>query len=268
MLLYIDITLLGQGNAHMGFFHDKQLLKEFREYSWNYVDIYNSDSNSGRGNNSSSNTHESASGYKGIQITIIVRAHNRYITNYPELCDLILRQYHTYIDIDWFNQYKHVIMEVKSLYEQIYIMKYTDLLISIHGTSFINTLFMNSYSVAIAIMQSHHIEYVLPPVVQQGDVKFDFVYVTNQTKMSHCVNRGEYNLVPEKYKNIPKAHIYPDVCNHYTMVQSGHMECLGIRMCSIEVDLDLFEAVLLNNIYYIQSTKYPEYYDENKYRPI
>ena len=208
------------------------------------------------------------SSYQGIRVTIIVRAHNRYILNYPSICALIQSQYHSHLDHQWFGLHRHVVMESLPLHAQVELMRDTDVLISIHGTAFVNTLFMRPDSVAIALMQSHHVEYVLPPVVEQAGVKWEFVYVVNQSRTSHCMTREQYNRGPELYPHIPLTHLYPEVCNGYTMIQAGRMECLGIRMCSVQVDLDMLEAVLLNSFYHVLAFKYPDTYNELEHRPL
>lgn len=44
-------------------------------------------------------------------------------------------------------------------------MRNTDIFIGVHGSAFINVaLFMAPHSVCIALMQSRHIEFVLPQV--------------------------------------------------------------------------------------------------------
>ena len=112
--------------------------------------------------------------------------------------------------------------------------------------------------------------------MEQADVKFHFVPVLNKTQTGNCasINNDNENSSSDTRTDaggLPlrdSQHIYPEYCDHISIVHAGYMECLGIRMCDINVNIDLLSVVLEQSIHYIQAFKYPTQYDELNYRKV
>lgn len=297
ILCFEEVQITGQGNTDIGFFHDRNLLYAFREHLWGRVapslfisicatesyreealdssmcsDIPDTSgtetgSDAGIGIDTDSPRPPLSLPFVLLKVTVVLRTHNRYILNYHELIELLSSSPSLYgvIDQEWLHSEHHsgVVFDTLSFQQQMTLMMETDVLIAVHGSVFVNAMFMTPHSVAIALMQSRHIEYVLPQVINQGDVDFEFVPLLNQDNTggcgcASCVN--EQGQVIDHQGNPVKnsGHIYLDICEDpsTSLIRAGQMDCLGIRQCNPIIDLPLFESVLIKSMRKILISKY------------
>ena len=179
--IYTDYTLIysagstitGQGHSQQGYFLDRKTLTEFRSFVWSHTidDVdYGVCDDSGVGDFPPSQTpsqtqtlYSTPNKTRLLTVTILIRTFNRYITNYDEIYTL-LQSYNNILDMEWLEEHRAVVMDSLSFAQQVKLMRDTDIVISVHGTALVNSVFMQPYSVAIALMQSRHVEYVLPQV--------------------------------------------------------------------------------------------------------
>ena len=123
-------------------------------------------------------------GKRLIKVTIVLRTTNRFILNFNEVLQLLGYSdsntgigisgspfEHT-LDYTWLSTHASIVMDTLSFKEQVELMRKTDIFIGTHGTVFTNALFMESHSVAIALMQSRHIEFVLPQVTDPDAISY------------------------------------------------------------------------------------------------
>jgi hypothetical protein len=82
-------------------------------------------------------------------------------------------------------------------------------------------------------MQSRHIEYALPQLLAQSSIGFYFVMLTDLSKQKNC------------------HEIIRSDCLIGSLVKAGTLECMSIRNCDVEVDLNIFEAIFLQAFRYV-----------------
>jgi hypothetical protein len=279
ILCFEQVELTGQGNTDAGFFKDRETLYRFREHVWASTNptLFRSICASSYRRVALEPTlcpldldvvapASSAPEPVLLKVTFVLRSHNRFILNYHELL-AVLRSpaLQGVVDQAWLDADRHrgVVFDTLPFREQMALMLQSDVLIGVHGSVFANAVFMAPHSAAVALMQSRHIEYVLPQVVEQGDVSFHFVPLLDQNRTGGCAcvscrnARGEPVDAQGRVVTKP-GHIYPDVCRapESSLIRASQMDCLGIRQCDPLVDTRLFETVLVRAVRKILATKY------------
>lgn len=146
--------LTGQADSDVGFFPNADVLQNFRDFVYESQNIH-----------SQHPMKRSSCGRVLLKVTIVLRMQNRRILNLPALCRMLESEFGSeWLDLMWLNT--HIVtMEQLSFEQQVQLMADTDILISVHGSVFANCIFQRPHSAAIAIMQSRHMEYVLPQVI-------------------------------------------------------------------------------------------------------
>lgn len=175
---------MAQGDSDVGFFHNKSMLQRFRSHVWTQLSpvevrpsTWNRDTSPPIQSKQRKQYENKRKEKRLIKVTMGLRKMNRLILNYGDILRLLgVSAGSTHItgspfadilDYDWLNAHSNVVMETLSFREQVDLMRETDIFIGAHGSVFTNGLFMKPYSVVIALMQSRHIEFVLPQVLSK-----------------------------------------------------------------------------------------------------
>lgn len=245
LICFPEIVIFGQANDKMGFFVSSKSQQEFQKHSFNSLSPFERENCTTDQNSSEIN--------KKIKVSIVLRLHNRRIRNLDAIQEILLEN--DAIDKEWLMSSERGILSLESLSfeEQISLMKEIDILIAVHGAAFINAaLFMTPHSTCIALMQSRHIEFVLPQVIQQANVQFHFLPILNPTRSSNC--KFPSHCIPSNFRNI--SHIEEKEDKRVPLSRASAADCLGIRNCDLMVDIDWLEVLVQQSIYHVQANKW------------
>ena len=153
-------------------------------------------------------------------------------------------------------------------------MSEIDILITTHGASILNGIFMKANSVVINILNSPFIEYVFSPMLREAGVHILYVPVLNpqlqcsgincpypliiNTNHSSGHSSDSYNKhsLNSSTKYMSKVDIPYHCIADNDNIHRGHIECIALRQCSVQVDRHLFKHSLYEAYYYISHMKW------------
>ncbi len=132
-----------------------------------------------------------------------------------------------------------LLLETLSFAEQVRAMSETDLLVSVHGASLLNGVFMRRGSAVIQIMTGRFMEYNFAPALREAGVELLYLPVFDQAKYT---------------QNCPGN--IPEHCLQGSLFEASAIDCYAIRQCSVTADSDAFHSLLMQAYHHVLSAKF------------
>jgi hypothetical protein len=246
------LLLLGRANSHIAYFGSKQLARSFREYVYSLpkVNVALASLPQGAGDPAADPAGGQGEYYRQrkMKVTIVMKSgKSRSILNIDDIIRVIKRS--GSVDEQWLDSHM-LVFETLSFSEQVQIMAHTDVFVGVHGAALFNGIFMQEGSAVLEIMNGPFAEHFFNTPLREAGVGIMTVPVTDYTtQCAGCLEmiaEDGYELPPQCHPGSPG----------FDSVEGARLECIMLRRCSVEVNLDLFRAKFTEASLYVMAEKF------------
>jgi hypothetical protein len=177
----------------------------------------------------------------GIRITIATRERSRHMLNLPAMMAMLEREFSSAgpsrlaVDMAWLRTHV-VFMETLSFEEQATLARASDILITVHGAALTNGIFMQPGSVVLEVLTSPWYQPFIDVALERFGVRYEVLPQTSLDRSYRCA-------VPE------------ECLSQLTVLHRSDFSCFSIRQCSVNVDLDAFQMIILKALRLVSTVK-------------
>ena len=211
-----ELLVLGRANSHFAFYGDPLIAKAFKSHVYSNLGISGTD-------------------VRGplLRVTVVLRAGPyRMFTNFPAMREMLINSGN--VDPDWLDSHT-VVVDLMSFKEQVELAASSDVILTVHGAAIGNAIFMREGSVVIDIFNARFVEFFLEPMLRESGVKYLPIFVLKQDeKVTDCLP-------------------FPPHCLEGTVHEGVSLQCLGLRCCSIEVNLEALHCSIVQAYHHVIS---------------
>ena len=118
-------------------------------------------------------------------------------------------------------------------------LREADMFLTIHGAAATNGMFMKEGSVVIDIYNGRYVEFIFAPLLQESGVKLQHLLVWNHTDgvITNCSP-------------------FPPHCLLGHVTEGNNLDCLGIRQCSVAVDVAALHVSMMEAYSHVMTNKW------------
>jgi len=236
---YERVGLLGMTTSEFGLFADPYEAELFRHFAYRHFNLTEEgrgEQGAGAGAGRSGEGSAASALRKGPNDRaagfLAARKHTRRLVNLEQVRAAILDT--GLVDLDDFLPTPLREFEDQPLRTHVAWMKASDILIGVHGSGIINSMFMERGSVVIDLLCPHFIELTFTPAVLSAGHHYLFLPNTNTSSGSGYPSGGSGGH--------PSG--VPPHCFEGSPYGSSSMDCLAIRNCDLEADLHGVELLV------------------------
>ena len=176
-----------------------------------------------------------------IRITIVARSGSRWMLNLAAMLDVLEREFaegglsRLPVDVHWMRNHV-VFMEVLSFQQQALLMRRSDILIAVHGAALTNGIFMQPGSVVLEVLTSPWYEPFIDVALERFGVRYEVLPQTSLQSSERCA--------------------FLERCmSELTVLHRQDFSCFGLRQCSVNVDVEALQIMLLKAVRYVSTIK-------------
>jgi Glycosyltransferase 61 len=131
------------------------------------------------------------------------------------------------------------VTDLMSFETQAKLLAETDVFITIHGAAIMNSMFMRPGSVVIDVFNGRFLEFIFETTLREMGVKLQYLAVWDNQK-----------------SNVTDCAPYPEKCVQSTVSYGNDLECLGLRSCSLDIDILALQESLYEAYHHVLSVKW------------